>query len=780
MAFSNVNILKINKSTITLSSITDSDGIFKIFLNDSIIRNSVKYICASYLKNHSDTLPIISNKIYYKIIINDSANSLSNIIVNSRKSSMLRIADRFIFSPGKVITEGVSALDVIKITPLIQYDNKEDLFSIVNKEGTIIYINNRKSNLPKEMIIATLKSTPADNIKNIEIITNPGSEYPANTTGGVININFKRMIDEGWFGNIMIGSEQSVYNTTSLNGAINYRKNKIGIRLSPFINNSFNYNTSDNLIETSVNQFQQGTINMHRKYLVVGGGLGVEYNIDKRTLFSFNGFFSAVNGNSNQASYTKYYVNNNTLIDSNYSSPIIGSDYYRYNFGNIYFQHDFDSVHKKQLTINIDYNQLFKKNNDLGEFDKLFPVIPNSDNKMYNNLFQRNFFNISEGVDYSSQINRNTKINLGGQASNTDVSDNQLYYNWNKLNSDYELSNNLTNYYKYNEDYLALYVSYTKTFNNKLNGVLGLRVEHTNYTTQNVTLNARLDSNYTNLFPNISFSYSINKKNNFSISVSKKIRRPQIELLFPGRTYYNLNSFKENNPFLQPVISDNCEIMYSIAYKYFFTIGYSLFKNQYSQFIIPITENGEVKQQKTYLNYGNTNNTYFSFFSQQKVVKEFWDVNISANINYSKYMVKSEESLLVIKNISNVNYNFSANNTYYLSTKKKWLGFILLKYYSPVENISSSRKNVLFSTDIGLRKTINNLSLSLYLTDIFKTNSISTILYQSNAAFLYNNVSQNNYTRSISLNVRYSFGNKKLNVIKNKNSANEEMKNRIN
>jgi iron complex outermembrane recepter protein len=219
--------------------------------------------------------------------------------------------------------------------------------------------------------------------------------------------------------------------------------------------------------------------------------------------------------------------------------------------------------------------------------------------------------------------------------------------------------------------------------------------------------------------------------------------------------------------------------MYALLNKYFFSAGYSFYKNQYTGFVIPVTEDGRSKLKSTYLNYGNADNLYFSFFMQQKV-KRFWDVNFSATVNYATFRIKQNEVATGTANVYNLNYSFSMNNTLYLSPKKKWTAFAWLKYNSPLENIAYDRKNALFSFDLGLKKVVNKLSVSLFVTDIFYTNAKSTMVYQPNAAYSYNRLIQDNYTRSASLTIGYFLGNNKLRTNKNRNAANEEMKSRIN
>ncbi|MFT4092031.1 MAG: outer membrane beta-barrel family protein [Niabella sp.] len=772
-----VHLLDGNKRSAILVVLSDSIGQFSIPAKDSFFTSGYS-IVASYLNYRSDTVAVTNLKRYYEIPMALNEALLPDVMIEARVPVVQRMADRFIFTPDERLSHGATVLDVLKFAPLVQFDEKTALFSIINRDGTTIYINNRKSNLPKEMIISILRSTSASDIKNIEIITNPGSEYSANTSGGVININLKKMFDEGWSGNLMVASEQSKFNTSMLNGAVNYRKGKIGIKLSPFLNNSFNYNTRENHIVRDTKQEHLSSDN-YRRYNVLGGGLGLDYDITSRDLLSFNGFYSTVNGRSRSSSLTAYSENDVSTIDSLYSSPTNGKDRYTYNFGNIYYQHFFDSLNKRALTINVDYNQFYQGNKYDGQFVRINSQGISEESGRYKNDLPQDFFNLSERIDYTTQINNKNKINIGVQYSNTRVSNDLKYYNWNYDKNTFLLNPDLTNNYKYNESYLAGYISYTKTLSSKLNGALGLRAEQINYSSESQKDAFKADTNYIGFFPTLSLAYIINKKNSLSLALSKKIRRPNIEQLFPGRTYYNQEYVQENNPFLQPVVSYNLEVMYALRNKYYFSTGYTLSKDQYTQFIIPLIENGVEKLKKTYLNYGNTSNTYFSFFSQQDFIKKVWNASVSMNINYSTYKIKNQEALFYTKTLNNLNYNFMWNNTFYISNKGKWLGFALFKYYSPGKNISYKRENSLFSADFGCRKVIKNFSLSLYVTDVLNTNGKSKNMYFPNSSYTYNYLIQKSYTRSIALNIRYTFGNNKLRLNKSKNSANEEIKNRI-
>ena len=775
LPFSTIHILDADKKTIVKSVSSDDLGLFKISL-DTISFSKSTYIFARYLEEKSDTVPLNKNKFITLVIENGGAINLSEVVVNTDKPTIITKSDRFIYTPNKSLKEGLSALELLKIAPLINFDPKNDQLSIINKENTTIIINGRKSNLPREMISSLLKTTPAKNIKNVEIITNPGSEYSANTTGGILNINLKRQLDEGILGNLRLTSEQAnVFNTSILNGSLNYRKGKIGIRISPFLNRSFNYNSTDNLVVSSGSRKENTIGEYERKYTVLGGGFGLDYDINTQNLLSINGFISAVDGNSTQSNVTNYVSLNESMIDSTYSSPIKGKDFYIYNFGNVFYECKLDTIGKRKITANIDYNQFRKDNTDEGSFNKIFPADVNSTNNSYKNVFPQEFFNISGSIDYSSQINNKSKINVGAQISSTNFKNDLSYFNSTDLGL--ELNSILSNTYKYQENYLAGYVSYSKKFNDKWNGTFGLRIENTNYLSKNQTTQQKIDSSYVNLFPNLSLAYKIKDKKVLSLALSKRIKRPSIQSLLPGRTYINPNYFEENNPFLQPVIYYNIDAMYAINYKYYISSGFSYMDNQSGTFIIPVIENDETLQKSTYVNFGNSTKTYVQFYTRQNWFKGLWEMNFSTSLNFLRF--KDETDNLLESKINNVNYNINVNNVLYLSKEKGLLAFITLRYDSPIENVAYKRENALFKSDLGIKKTFNNLSATLYFSDIFNSYGETRTQYRSNLVQISNQQIRNEYTRSISLSLNYSFGNSKLKKLKNKKIANDKIKKRI-
>ena len=767
--------VRLLRDTVVLAA-TSCDSSGKFEFHPSAIKDSGLSVKAYYLKLSSNPVRITSGKAVINLVINDNTHQLAEVTITSDKPIITRKADRYIFIPNKSLTEGSSALDLLRHAPMINYDERSEEISIINKPGTIVYINNKKTTIPKEMLLQMLRSLPASDIKNVEVITNPGSEYSANTTGGIININLRRQSYEGWLGNLALQSVQSNYNTTMLNGSVSYRKGKLAVQLIPFLNSSYNYYTRDNLLAYTNGLTEKINTDHFRRYNVVGGGLNADYDINDRNFISVKTWSTNVYGNSTTNALTHYSTVGHSRIDSVLSSPASGTDFYRYSFANLNYHYNVDTAHNAYLDFNLDFNHFSQRQNNDGSFQTL----DNNTGELkttgqYQNNLPQNFNNLSERVEFGETLSASLKLSAGLQYSNTRVENDLKYYNL--YGSAYSLDNALSNDYAYSEKYWAGFVSFNKDFSKQWNASLGLRAEGTNYLTEVKNSGIRKDSVYTNLFPSLAVGFSPDAKNQFGYSLSRKIIRPNIELLFPGRTYTSANYFTENNPFLQPSLFYNHDLSYTYNSKYSADLSYSVADNSYSSFVIPVEEDNTAKLKETYLNYGSAKNLSLVLNASQSFFKDFWEVYLTPYLNYARYRGEVSGSNI---DIESYNFNLVYDNYFFLSRKAKWTAFLTFKYNGRNKDISGSVLNATTSLDFELKKVYKKLSFYLIATDLFNGSSVIKNNQYANYLLVQNYSATNSYNRSVLLKVRYSFGNNQLKGNKDRNTANQEIRNRAN
>lgn len=89
------------------------------------------HLCHLLKPQIRDTIAVTDLNRFYDIKMALSEVLLLDVIVESEVPVVQRMADRFIFTPNKSLSQGASALDVLKFAPLVQFNEKTSLFSII-------------------------------------------------------------------------------------------------------------------------------------------------------------------------------------------------------------------------------------------------------------------------------------------------------------------------------------------------------------------------------------------------------------------------------------------------------------------------------------------------------------------------------------------------------------------------------------------------------------------------------------------------------------------------
>jgi len=189
-----VMVLDKNNSEI-VSTMTDSTGYFETNIS-SQTKNLQLYIRAFGFK--ALQIPVEQATTQTLYVLSREVTTLDPVSITASQITMERQIGRFVIinvytSP---LAAGNNITEVLKYVPLVNVTDDDEL-EILRKGKATIYINGRKSNIDP-------KNIPAENIEKIEIISSPGSEYPATERAGVINIILRKSIEDGSVTNITV------------------------------------------------------------------------------------------------------------------------------------------------------------------------------------------------------------------------------------------------------------------------------------------------------------------------------------------------------------------------------------------------------------------------------------------------------------------------------------------------------------------------------------------------------------------------------------------------
>ena len=462
-----------------------------------------------------------------------------------------------------------SILDMLRKVPMVTVDGEDNIQ--VNGSSTFkVYVNNKPnqmmSNNPKEV----LKSMPANSIKKIEVITNPGPKYDAEGVGGILNIITHSQGIEGYTatfsGNVSNrGAGGGAYATVksgklTLSGRYNYSYTD-----SPRSYSGSSRKTVGNLSESSSDLDTEGSSKSHGHFQY--GTLEASYEIDTLRLLtaSFNLWGGGSKSNSDRSTIATsplthsplYRYNTASTSENNYSSIDGGIDY----------QRSF-SVPERLLTLSYkietepDKTDAYTNYLDLQAEDgwenflqRLKNQRNNGDQHTTEHTFQ---------VDYTTPFSKIHTLETGLKyILRNNTSEDDRYEQAALEGSDYLYDVDHSSHYKHRHDIFAAYFGYGLKLE-KFSGRLGLRYEHT---LQDVEYKLGRGDDFTKHFndfvPSASIGYKLAQTSNLRLGYDMRIYRPGIWYLNPYLDDSTPTNISQGNPLLDSEKSHSFNLSYS-------------------------------------------------------------------------------------------------------------------------------------------------------------------------------------------------------------------------
>jgi len=725
-------------------------------------------------------------------VTTDSASTKTIEAVTITKQVFKKESDRFVYDvAASPVAKGNTAFNILKQTPLVSSTDDKTL-KIIGKNNAVIFINGRKTNMDAESLTQFLKNTPAENIQKIEVITLPGSEYQVESSDGIINIVLKKKMTDGLNGNLRMGNAQSYYNSSNAGLSLNYRKNKLAI--------SSNLHTSQNIQEQyyilkngtsrSSNQ-SEGRVTDPNKYL--GGYLNLDYQLNDNSNLALTWNSSANRSYNSTSNLFNTVTNTDSLgvrkTSYNFTKNLENSRSYN-NSLNLNYEWKTDTLGSK-LNLNAAYlhfRRFQNANNNTYDSDIFQNIIGDATTRITQSTPQI-INNFSFLGDYIKKFKNDFTVSVGGNFNKTKT-DNDTQNDTFKYNV---LVDSNPNHFIYDENIYGVYLTLEKKFSDKFSGKIGSRYEITNSVgtsdnPENPSL-GRIEQNYNNFLPYISLNYGINDKNNISYAFSSRMRRPSFWELNPVKNYLTDVNYTQNNPFVKAASVYTNELTYMFKSSYFLILNHSYTKNVITQVsligaprrmdgtfgedqIRYIRTNFGDKQemsamigmQKTFFNSFLTTN--FNIGMQRNINNGFLNTDPITGDVFPDYVNKIKSNSLLIQ----------TNNTVRLDKKKTW--FLGVNYwYVDNQQIELGQLKSLMSLDANIKKIWNDWTFALEIFDILNTNKVEISDY-SQADGKYNYINQNQYNQSVNFSITYNFGNKKVQKIRDIDSADKDIKNR--
>ena len=685
-----------------------------------------------------------------------SKNVLKNVTVTASRPFIEMHLDKMVINVEASPTNaGANVLEVLAKSPTISVDMDENI-SLNGKQGVMILIDGKTTYLSGKDLSAILKSMPASNTDQIEIMTNPPAKYEAEGMAGVINIKTKKTKNDGWNGSFSTnvgmgifsinGNTQTPFNTQN-NINFNYKKGKVNLfgsgGFGHFSGRSFS--TYDKTYFTpayDINGYSFFWYNGNFNGNYFPFSLGLDYYISKKNTVGITLNKSFNSGQNPRDRTTDLWDQNHQLLEhyTSFTKPN-----YKFNRTtlNLNWKHSIDTL-GQEISFDADYVNYGNPYTDTLRTDYYTnQTISQTTFLSNNNNTNTDIFAFK--TDYTKPF-KDGRFEAGVKFSLVKTRLSNLFYRF--LNNQWASEASLSNHSSYQENINAAYLNINKKLK-KWSFQLGLRLENMNMNA-NQSLGAySIDRTNTGLFPSFFASYDLNINNTMKFSVSRRINRYSFYSIMPYKQVVDSLDTWHGNPELKPEHSNRLELGYVYKSKYFFTLSYTITHDAIRYIAAQV---GLQKITEFYPeNIDKLDNLSLNIVTPIKVAK-WWDINLFTNVYSNKYYNLRNNT--VSKFQFTLNENMS--NTFNLGKGLK--GELILDYTTKSIDQLGETFPRLNNISIGLQKQIlkEKGSLTLSLTDPFQW----CYRYRFNGTFLRMNESDNNYfsNRRIGLTFNYRFG----------------------
>ena len=697
------------------------------------------------------TLSIVSSTLLLAQEKKENANTqekqIEGVTITKTKKAVEQKADRtiFDFSEQAHLNNGSVMEGVKKLPGLVA---SEMVGMMYQGKPLDVYMDGRPLNISSNELTAFLEGMPASSIDRIEIITQPGAEFPATSGGAIMNIitsksakNYLTAVYNGGYRFSNYDRYRSRFNNSI---ALNSRNKWFGwqVNLGQYYRESLSDSQFDLLTKNHSNS-------VGRTYYM-NSAFTFELGKDRLLLN-----YDVSNNNNNSDINTDIFLNgvtsSNFLSDSKGTRQEVSATY----------QKKFNDKNKK-----LDFKATY--NNSTSDFNQR-----SANNLQYFDLENSSKFNLYNfKVDYSQPL----KILDEGKMSLGALYDQQ----------DFQALNRSIVNLDYSRKTLSGYLEFQATLK-KFDFIAGARAE--NYDIAGVTKSFDNQGNLVQndlipfkkfkIFPNASIQYNLMKQLFANLNYNKKITLPSVSVLNPNNTTLGTSVITSNgNPNLQPTIYDNAEFKISAFDYAFISYNTSWVNNQIVQRIT--RNNNLISNQQVQIDRLRTHNFNFGMPIPFMLFTTPFSELMKFNVNPDKM------------NLLYLYAGYQLQEMPDIKTKGFWVYNVMGQFILPKDirlqanySILTSKGNYYYfeidkplnnSFDITISKKFmsDRLNLSLYARDIFNQNK-TVLLARSLGGTVFN--SNKTDTRSFGISVNYKIPTKnKLakedpNMIKNSNQG---------
>lgn len=504
------------------------------------------------------------------LLMGNADNELRQVVVTAQKPLVKADIDKIAYSiEDDPDSKSNTVLEMLRKVPLVTVDG-EDNIKVNGKSSFKVYVNGKPNKMMSDNPTDVLKSLPANSVKSIEVITNPGPKYDAEGVGGILNIITTGSGLEGYTVTLRAEAKSNGAGGGAF-GTVKSGKLTVSAR--------YNYNHNDhpestgeserlmrgNITEASADQISR-SVNKS-KGDSHSGSLEASYEIDTLRLVTAEFGLWGYDGESTSSGEAFGFRPGTAeeLYYRAFTSPNGSSRFY--------------------INGGIDYQRLFKVKDRMLTFSYRLSTQPQTSDthiaytgKRAADSRWQDFVDAmkdqrTEGsqnntehtfqADYATPIGKMHTVEAGVKyimRNNTSEND-----RWQQetAGGGFVYDTDHSSHYKHRNNILAAYTGYGLKYK-KISGRLGLRFEHTMQEVEYLLgRGSDFSKDFNDLVPSASIGYKLTDMSNIRLGYNMRIYRPGIWYLNPYLDDSNPTYIQQGNPELTSEKTHSLNLSYS-------------------------------------------------------------------------------------------------------------------------------------------------------------------------------------------------------------------------
>ena len=739
LPYTNVVAMSLPDSAFVSGVMTGDDGTFTLDAKDE--GRLLRFSSLGYKTVFADVKANVGT-----VRLDALTQVLGEVVVKSDLPKTRLKGEGMVTSVGGTILEHAGTIERLldRIPNVSAKNGKIEVFGRGTPE---LYINGRKVRDNSE-----LDRLSADNIKDVEVITNPGARYDASVTS-VIRITTKKAVGDGFsLDNRLFGEVNDYgYLVGEDNLNMNYRTGglDVGATLRASRWSQPDPKTIEQITYLEDTWRQRSEIDQVYKDENLYARLAVSYMFSQNHSVGISASYRRQPWNKPSGYMESTFTQNGTLTEqlrSDYNASVQATTLQ----GNAYYT---GKIGQWNIDFNTDW-MYTKSNSTMNTVEDYTEVGQETEhNDVTTNNVPRSNLIASKLVVTAPLLGGS--LSFGGE------------YSYSTRKSVYSVvpKGIIDDDRSRTEEGLATaFVEYSRQFG-PLSAQVGLRYEHVDFDYyEDDAYVAEQSRTYGDLFPSVALSAMLGKLG-LQLGYSADISRPSYDQLRSNINYDNRYTYEGGNPFLVPTKSHN--VNFAASYKWL------TFSAGYSRIIDPIIQHSETYNDDPAV-------ALFSQVNGEAYDKVFASLNLRPTVGFWHPAVmlgvqKQWFNMAVHGHnpLDNPLATFRFNNTFDVKLFEVSLN---MECTTTGADENNYLRKPSFRADLSLYKSFMNdkLSVSFYVADLFKTSKNSVVTYYGT---LRESIYEPKALRNINLTVRYKF-----NVSRSKykgTGAGEGQKNRL-